>query len=73
MNNDRFARGCGMAKHGSGIQQVLMTEESQDALSLLILASEFEKTQKLLWLHRQNVFCPDIIDDHHHSIYKSAG
>lgn len=42
-------------------QQVLMAQESHDALSLFTLASEVEKSQKLLWLH--TVYCPDIIDD----------
>lgn len=54
-----------------GFQQVLMAPESQDALSLFTLASEVETSQKLLWLHA--VFCPDIIDDDHQSIYTSIG
>lgn len=45
-----------------GFQRVLMTQESQDARSLLILASEVETSQKLLWLHGQNVFCLNTID-----------
>lgn len=62
-----------MAKHARGFQQVLMTQESQDTLSLLILASEVETSQKLLWLHERNVFCPNIIDYYRQSIYMSAG
>lgn len=67
-NNDRLARGCVMAKHARGFQQVLMTQESQDTLNLLILASEVDTIQQLLW---PNVFCPNITDDYQ-SIYTSA-
>lgn len=42
-NSDRVARGCVVAKHARGFQQVLMTQESQDTVNLLILASEAEK------------------------------
>lgn len=55
-----------------GFQQVLMTQESQDTQNLLILASEGETTQQLLWLHGPNVFCPNITDDYHQSIYMSS-
>lgn len=70
-NNDRLARGCVMAKHARGFQQVLMTQESQDTLNLLVLASEVETIQQLLWLHGPNVFCPNVTDDYQ-SIYMSA-
>lgn len=71
-NNDRFARGCVVAKHARGFQQVLMTWESQDGLNLLILATEVEMSQQLLWLLGPNVFCPNVSDDYHQSIYISA-
>lgn len=45
-----------------GFQRVLMTQESRYARSLLILASKVETSQKLLWLHGQNVFCLNTID-----------
>lgn len=48
-SDDRFARGCVLAKHARGFQQVLMAQGSQDTLSLFILASEVEMSQKLLW------------------------
>lgn len=70
-NNGWFARGCVLAKHAKGFQQVLMGRESQDALSLFTLASKVETTKKLLWL--RTIFRPDIIDDDHQSIYTSAG
>lgn len=48
-SDDRFARGYVLAKHARGFQQVLMAQESQDTLSLFILAPEVEMSQKLLW------------------------
>lgn len=71
-SNDRFARGCVMAKHARGFQRVLTTQESQDMLNVLILASEIETIQELLWLHKQSVFRLNIIDDYRQSIYTST-
>lgn len=48
-SDDRFARGCVLANHARGFQQVLTAQESQDTLSLFILAAEVEMSQKLLW------------------------
>ena len=71
-NNDRSARGCVMAKHARGFQQVLMTQQSQDTLNLLVLASECETTQELLWLHGRNVFCPNTVDEYNQAIHMST-